>query len=106
MSIVTHIMHWLLVYLGVADEIIWFRFESGWAHSIPWLTSIETKFTSTTMALRVLSNTRFTLEQALPHRNRGSAIFSHEEALRDRQRQQSRRRGVPFRHDGEIGGSI
>ena len=28
-SIVTHIMHWLLVYLGVADEIIWFRFESG-----------------------------------------------------------------------------
>ena len=34
-SIVTHIMHWLLVYLGVADEIIWFRFESGWAHSTP-----------------------------------------------------------------------
>jgi hypothetical protein len=28
-SIVTHVMHWLLVYLGVADEIIWFRFESG-----------------------------------------------------------------------------
>ena len=28
-SMVTHIMHWLLVYLGVADEIIWFRFESG-----------------------------------------------------------------------------
>ena len=28
-SVVTHIMHWLLVYLGVADEIIWFRFESG-----------------------------------------------------------------------------
>jgi hypothetical protein len=26
---VTHVMHWLLVYLGVADEIIWFRFESG-----------------------------------------------------------------------------
>ena len=34
-SVVTHIVHWLLVYLGVADEIIWFRFESGWAHSIP-----------------------------------------------------------------------
>ena len=28
-SIVTHVMHWLLVYLGVADEIIWFRFEAG-----------------------------------------------------------------------------
>ena len=34
-SVLTHVMHWLLVYLGVADEIIWFRFESGWAHSIP-----------------------------------------------------------------------
>lgn len=28
-SIRTHIMHWLLVYLGVVDEIIWFRFEAG-----------------------------------------------------------------------------
>jgi hypothetical protein len=25
----THIMHWLLVYLGVFEEIIWFRFEAG-----------------------------------------------------------------------------
>ena len=28
-SYVTHIVHWLLVYLGVFDEIIWFRFEPG-----------------------------------------------------------------------------
>ena len=28
-SIVTHVIHWLLVYLGVADEIIWIRFEAG-----------------------------------------------------------------------------
>ena len=26
---VTHILHWLLVYLGVFEEIIWFRFEAG-----------------------------------------------------------------------------
>jgi len=25
----THIVHWLLVYLGVFDTIIWFRFEAG-----------------------------------------------------------------------------
>ena len=28
-SVVTHILHWLLVYLGVFNTIIWFRFESG-----------------------------------------------------------------------------
>ena len=28
-SHVTHILHWLLVYLGVFDKIIWFRFEAG-----------------------------------------------------------------------------
>ena len=28
-SIATHILHWLLVYLGIFDEIIWFRFEAG-----------------------------------------------------------------------------
>ena len=30
-SIATHILHWLLVYLGVFDELIWFRFEPGCA---------------------------------------------------------------------------
>jgi hypothetical protein len=25
----THIMHWLLVYLGIFEEVIWFRFEAG-----------------------------------------------------------------------------
>jgi hypothetical protein len=25
----THIMHWLLVYLGIFDEVMWFRFEAG-----------------------------------------------------------------------------
>jgi hypothetical protein len=25
----THIMHWLLVYLGIFEEVVWFRFESG-----------------------------------------------------------------------------
>lgn len=28
-SVVTHVFHWLLVYLGIFDEIIWFRFEAG-----------------------------------------------------------------------------
>ena len=30
---VTHIVHWLLVYLGVFDEILWFRFEAGHSHT-------------------------------------------------------------------------
>jgi len=25
----THILHWLLVYLGIFDEVEWFRFEAG-----------------------------------------------------------------------------
>ena len=29
----THALHWLLVYLGVFDEILWFRFESGHSHT-------------------------------------------------------------------------
>ena len=28
-SYVTHIIHWLLVYLGIFDEVLWFRFEAG-----------------------------------------------------------------------------
>ena len=28
-SALTHVFHWLLVYLGVFDEILWFRFEAG-----------------------------------------------------------------------------
>ena len=30
---ITHIVHWLLVYLGVVDEIVWFRFEAGHSHT-------------------------------------------------------------------------
>ena len=33
LSQVTHIFHYLLVYLGVFDEIIWFRFDSGHSHT-------------------------------------------------------------------------
>ena len=29
----THVMHWLLVYIGVFDELLWFRFESGHSHT-------------------------------------------------------------------------
>ena len=32
-SIVTHFIHWLLVYLGVFNEIIWFRFKAGHSHT-------------------------------------------------------------------------
>lgn len=32
-SHVTHIMHWLLVYLGIFDEVLWFRFEAGHSHT-------------------------------------------------------------------------
>ena len=29
----THLFHWLLVWLGIADEFIWFRFDSGHSHT-------------------------------------------------------------------------
>ena len=32
-SIVTHFIHWLLVYLGVFNEFIWFRFKAGHSHT-------------------------------------------------------------------------
>jgi len=32
-SWVTHVVHWLLVFIGVFDEIIWFRFEAGHSHT-------------------------------------------------------------------------
>ena len=32
-SYVTHIVHWLLVYLGIFDEVLWFRFEAGHSHT-------------------------------------------------------------------------
>ena len=32
-SYVTHVVHWLLVYLGIFDEIVWFRFEAGHSHT-------------------------------------------------------------------------
>ena len=33
MSYVTHIVHFLLVYLGIFDEVLWFRFEAGHSHT-------------------------------------------------------------------------
>ena len=32
-SVVTHFVHWLLVYLGVFEEVIWFRFKAGHSHT-------------------------------------------------------------------------
>ena len=32
-SYVTHVVHWLLVYLGVFNEIVWFRFKAGHSHT-------------------------------------------------------------------------
>ena len=32
-SIVTHFIHWLLVYLGVFNRIVWFRFKAGHSHT-------------------------------------------------------------------------
>jgi hypothetical protein len=32
-SQVTHILHWILVWLGCFEEIIWFRFEAGHSHT-------------------------------------------------------------------------
>jgi len=33
LSYTTHIVHWLLVYLGIFDEVLWFRFEAGHSHT-------------------------------------------------------------------------
>jgi hypothetical protein len=30
---VTHVVHWLLVYLGIFDHVQWFRFEAGHSHT-------------------------------------------------------------------------
>ena len=32
-SWVSHVLHFLLVYIGVFDEIVWFRFEAGHSHT-------------------------------------------------------------------------
>ena len=32
-SVVSHFVHWLLVYLGVFDNILWFRFKAGHSHT-------------------------------------------------------------------------
>jgi hypothetical protein len=29
----THVLHWLLVYLGIFDSVLWFRFEAGHSHT-------------------------------------------------------------------------
>ena len=33
LALVTHLFHWLLVYIGVFQSIIWFRFEAGHSHT-------------------------------------------------------------------------
>jgi N-acetylglutamate synthase-like GNAT family acetyltransferase len=33
LSVVTHVMHWLLVWLGIFEELIWFRFDAGHSHT-------------------------------------------------------------------------
>ena len=33
-SIVTHFLHWLLVYLGVFNKVVWFRFKAGHSHTV------------------------------------------------------------------------
>jgi len=33
MSYLTHVVHYLLVYLGIFEEITWFRFEAGHSHT-------------------------------------------------------------------------
>ena len=32
-SVVTHFIHWMLVYLGVVNKVIWFRFKAGHSHT-------------------------------------------------------------------------
>ena len=32
-SVVTHVIHWLLVYLGVFNKVVWFRFKAGHSHT-------------------------------------------------------------------------
>ena len=32
-SVVTHFIHWLLVYLGVFNKFLWFRFKAGHSHT-------------------------------------------------------------------------
>ena len=32
-SVETHFFHWLLVYLGVFEEVLWFRFDAGHSHT-------------------------------------------------------------------------
>ena len=35
-GVVTHTLHWLMVYLGIFDEIVWFRFEAGCVCLCAW----------------------------------------------------------------------
>ena len=32
-ALVTHLLHWLLVYIGAFQEMLWFRFEAGHSHT-------------------------------------------------------------------------
>ena len=32
-SVITHFIHWLLVYLGVFNKVLWFRFKAGHSHT-------------------------------------------------------------------------
>ena len=32
-TMTTHVLHWLLVYVGVFEEVLWFRFKAGHSHT-------------------------------------------------------------------------
>lgn len=78
-SHVSHVLHWLLVYLGVFDEIIWFRFEAGYVseHPDPHPSPpYKTCKASQTYAHTVL--------QAFSYGNSRPPLLSHEKDLRHR----------------------
>jgi hypothetical protein len=71
LSKATHIFHWLLVYLGVFQEVLWFRFESGHSHTeiADRLFSLMKKLFETDSAARVRGgvHTFPQLEEHLKH---------------------------------------
>jgi ribosomal protein S18 acetylase RimI-like enzyme len=33
LSVTTHLFHWLLVHIGIFEEVVWFRFDAGHSHT-------------------------------------------------------------------------
>ena len=33
LSVATHLYHWLLVHIGIFEEVVWFRFDAGHSHT-------------------------------------------------------------------------